>query len=207
MLKTIKKAGVPMRELLLKIRTLLIRFGAADGRAAATAVTLGLLEEGDLFAFGERFEPVGETTQSDGIAPADALEATGAAYALQKRGEDAVIAAWVDEKHLDRALETAAALGLPLIMLYACHEAELDELSSRVMAADVSCVPADGRSVMKLMPALRLAVDRAREGDGSTLIECVADQSSDDEDAESGPLERLDNVLIVEGYAMPEELK
>ena len=33
------------------------------------------------------------------------------------------------------------------------------------------------------------------------------DQLSDDEDAESGPLERLDNVLIVEGYATPEELK
>ena len=60
---------------------------------------------------------------------------------------------------------------------------------------------------MKLMPALRLAVDRAREGDGSTLIECVVDQLSDDEDSESEPLERLDNVLIVEGYAMPEELK
>lgn len=195
-----------MRELLLKIRALLLRFGAADERAAATAVTLGLLEEGDLFAFGERVAPVGETVREN-VAPTDALVAAGAAYALQRRGEDAVIAAWVDESHLDRALETAAALGLPLIMLCACRESKLDELSSRVMAADVSCVPADGRSVMKLMPALRLAVDRAREGDGSTLIECVVDQLSDDEDAESGPLERLDNVLIVEGYATPEELK
>ena len=195
-----------MRELLLKIRALLLRFGASDERAAATAVTLGLLEEGDLFAFGERVEPVGETV-CEHVAPTDALTAAGAAYALQRRGEDAVIAAWVDERHLDRALETAAALGLPLIMLCACRESELDELSSRVMAADVSCVPADGRSVMKLMPALRLAVDRAREGDGATLIECVVDQLSDDEDAESGPLERLDNVLIVEGYATPEERK
>lgn len=196
-----------MRELLLKIRALLLRYGAADERSAATAVTLGLLEEGDLFAFGEHFEPAGEAAMCDSIVPTDALTAAGAAYALQKRGEDAVAAAWVDDKHLDRALETAASLGLPLIMLYACHESELDELSSRVMAADVSCVPADGRSVMKLMPALRLAMDRAREGDGSTLIECVVDQLSDDEDAESGPLERLDNVLIVEGYAVPEELK
>ena len=196
-----------MRELLLKIRALLLRFGVADVRATATAVTLALLEEGDLFAFGERFELVGDAAESDGVAPTDALAAAGAAYALQRRGEDAVIAAWADERHLDRALETAAALGLPLILLYACRESELDELSSRVMAADVSCVPADGRSVMKLMPALRLAVDRAREGDGSTLIECVVDQLSDDEDSESEPLERLDNVLIVEGYAMPEELK
>lgn len=195
-----------MRELLLKIRALLRRFGAADERAAATAVTLALLEEGDLFASGERIEPVGAAAD-ERVVPADALAAAGAAYALQRRGEDAVLAAWVEEPHLSRALETAAALGLPLIMLCVCRESELDELSSRVMAADVSCVPADGRSVMKLMPALRLAVDRAREGDGATLIECVVDQLPDDEDAESGPLERLDNVLIVEGYATPEELK
>ena len=38
------RTGVAMRELLLKIRALLLRFGAADERAAATAVTLGLLE-------------------------------------------------------------------------------------------------------------------------------------------------------------------
>ena len=195
-----------MRELLLKIRALLLRFGAADERAAASAVTLGLLEEGDLFAFGDCFAQAGETPD-ESIAPVDALTAAGAAYALQKRGQDAVVAAWIEEEHLERALETAAALGLPLIMLCACRESELDELSSRVMATDVACVPADGRSVMKLMPALRLAVDRAREGDGPTLIECIADQSSGDEDAESGPLERLDNVLIVEGYALPEELK
>ena len=134
-----------MRELLLKIRALLRRFGAADERAAATAVTLALLEEGDLFASGERIEPVGAAAD-ERVVPADALAAAGAAYALQRRGEDAVLAAWVEETHLSRALETAAALGLPLIMLCVCRESELDELSSRVMAADVSCVPADGRS-------------------------------------------------------------
>ena len=105
-----------MRELLLKIRALLIRFGAADERAAATAVTLALLEEGDLFAFGERFASAGETMDGETIAPTDALTAAGAAYALQRRGEDAVIAVWVDDAHLSRALDMAAALGLPLIM-------------------------------------------------------------------------------------------
>ena len=78
--------------------------------------------------------------------------------------------------------------------------------SSRVMAEEMECIPADGRGVMKLMPALRLAVDKAREGDGPTLIECVSDQAPEDEDTPAGPLERLNSVLILEGYAMPEEL-
>ena len=33
------------------------------------------------------------------------------------------------------------------------------------------------------MPALRLALDKAREGDGPTLIECVPDRPPEEEDA------------------------
>lgn len=195
-----------MRELLLKIRALLLRFAAEDDRAAASAVALSLLEGDDLFAFSGRFLPLFEAGEEQ-PGKADAMTAAGAAYVLQRRGEDGVAAAWVDDGRLDQALETAAALNLPLIMLYACREAERDDISSRVMAADVSCVTADGHSVMKLMPALRLAVDRAREGDGPTLIECIMDQVCDEDDAPGSPLERLDSVLIGEGYAVPEELK
>ena len=75
-----------MRELLLKIRALLLRFGAADERAAATAVTLGLLEEGDLFALGERVEPVGETAARNSVAATDALAAAGAQIVLFSTG-------------------------------------------------------------------------------------------------------------------------
>lgn len=196
-----------MRELLLKIRALLLRFAAEDDRAAATAVALCLLEGDDLFALAGRFMPLSEAGEEQPLKSVDAMTAAGAAYVLKRRGEDGVAAAWVDDERLDQALETAAALNLPLIMLYACREAERDDISSRVMAADVSCVTADGQSVMKLMPALRLAVDRAREGDGPTLIECIMDQACDEDDMPGSPLERLDGVLIGEGYAVPEELK
>ena len=121
--------------------------------------------------------------------------------------EGAVVAVVEENDRMYEAVSLAVKLNLPLVLLVSCHDSALDELSSRVMAADMECIPADGRGVMKLMPALRLAIDKAREGDGPTLIECVCDRPLDDEDTPADPLERLNNVLILEGYAMPEELQ
>ena len=202
-----------LKELLLKIRALLSRLAARGGEnplAAAAAVSLSLMEEGDLFAGGPVLTPAGAVLDENPvIGPADPLLAAGAAWALQRKGQGGVVVAAADEtetQRLDEAIALAVKLSLPLVLLVSCHEAALDELSSRVMAADMECIPADGRGVMKLMPALRLAVDKAREGDGPTLIECVCDQPLDDEDTPADPLERLNSVLILEGYAMPEEL-
>ena len=200
-----------MKELLLKIRALLSRLmagGQGGPLAAASAVALSILEEGDLFAGGEAFTPIGGELPGVAIAPCDPMMAAGAAYALQRRNEGGVVvAAAEDGERLAGTIALAVQLNLPLVLLVSCREAALDELSSRVMAADMECIPADGRGVMKLMPALRLAVDKAREGDGPTLIECVSDQPLDDEDTPADPLERLSSVLILEGYAMPEELQ
>ena len=139
---------------------------------------------------------------------ADPLEAAGAAYALQKKNRGGVaVAALASPSDLDRTIDLAMRLNLPLVLLLNCREADVNDISSRVMAAEMECIPADGRSVMKLMPALRLAVDKAREGDGPTLIECVSDQLSEEEDSPDDPLERLNSMLIFEGYATPEELK
>ena len=201
-----------MKELLLKIQALLSRLlegGCGDAFAAASSVALSILEEGDLFAAGGRLLSVSDDPDAlPEDSPACAMTAAGAACALQKQNPGGAVVAWVTADGLEEVLRVAAALNLPLILLLSCREAELDELSSRVMAAeDIACIPADGRSVMKLMPPMRLAVDRAREGDGPTLIECVSDQADDEEEFSSDPLQRLNNVLILEGYAMPEELK
>jgi len=200
-----------LKELLLKIRALLSRLVAHGGDeplAAAAAVTLALLDAGDLYAGGPALLPAESALSGDfGVGPADPSLAAGAACALQKKNEGGVAAAAVAEtERLYEAISLAVRLNLPLVLLVSCSEAALDELSSRVMAADMECIPVDGRSVMKLLPALRLAVDKAREGDGPTLIECVADQPLDDEDTPADPLERLNSVLILEGYATPEEL-
>ena len=198
-----------MKELLLKIRALLSRLAeGGDPLATASAVALGLLEEGDLFAGGASLTAVDENAPGlERVDPADPMLAAGAAFALQRRGEGGVIvAAAEDADRLYEAISLAVKLALPLVLLVSCPQASLDELSSRVMAADMECIPADGRGVMSLMPALRLAIDKAREGDGPALIECVSDQPLEDEDAPADPLERLNSVLILEGYATPEEL-
>ena len=198
-----------LKELLLKIRALLSRLGeSGEPLATAAAVALGLLEAGDLFAGGPSLTTIGEGAPDAGrVEAADPMLAAGAAFALQKKGEGGVVVAAVqDADRLYEAIALAVRLSLPLVLLVSCPQSALDELSSRVMAADMECIPADGRGVMNLMPALRLAIDKAREGDGPTLIECVSDQPVDDEDTPASPLERLNSVLILEGYAMPEEL-
>ena len=58
---------------------------------------------------------------------------------------------------------------------------------------------------MSLLPALRAALDKARDGDGPTLIQCVTDREPDD-DTPGDPIQRLDRTLLLEGYAEPEEL-
>ncbi len=200
-----------MKELLLRIRALLSRLtsgGENEPLAAAAAVALNLLEKGDLYAGGPALTAVADGLPDDiRIDPADPMMAAGAACALQRKNEGGVVVASAAESdRLYASIALAVKLSLPLVLLVSCREANVDELSSRVMAADMECIPADGRGVMKLMPALRLAVDKAREGDGPTLIECVRDLPLDDEDTPADPLERLNSVLILEGYAMPEEL-
>ena len=175
--------------------------------AAAGAVSLGLMEDGDLYigAFG------GAKIPPD-FAPGAPLEndprcGSGAACALKRKNSGSVaVTEAADGEALAQAVRLAVALDLPVVFLVNCTEASADGLSGRFMAMDIECITADGRSVMALMPALRHAVDKAREGDGPTLIECVCDRMPEDEEMPTDPLERLDSVLIYEGYETPEGL-
>ena len=198
-----------VKELLIRIRSLLsacLKDGDGARLASAVSVALSLMEEGDLYA-----GRVGAAQAKDfilKIAPEDPLAACGAAFALKKKNQGGVAVCALESAGapLDAAARLAVALQLPIVFLISCEESALDDVSSRFMALDMECIPSDGRSVMALMPSLRLAVDKAREGDGPTLIECVSDQMPEDEGEPTDPLERLTNVLILEGYAMPEEL-
>ena len=199
-----------MRELLLRIRTLLLSLqeGRPSPLSAAAAVALCLMEEGDLYLGSDAVLPVGEVFQD---APdtryVSAVWAAGAAYALNRNGNDRVAVALVrNDKRLEQDFSLAVSFNLPLCLLVDCTESELADLSQKVMAHDISAVPADGRDVMRLMPSLRQALDRAREGDGPTLIECLTDRLPDDPDQPADALSRLDATLLYEGYAEPEEL-
>ena len=149
-----------MKELLLKIRALLIRLaerGANRPLAPAAAVALHLLEAGDFYAAGPTLTPITEDAPADvPLDPADPLAAAGAACALRRKNEGGAVVAVVEENdRMYEAVSLAVKLNLPLVLLVSCHDSALDELSSRVMAADMECIPADGRGVMKLMPALQ----------------------------------------------------
>ena len=194
----------------MKIYRLLANMRASGSAPldAAVAAAVCMAEEGDMLAGNGRIYPLPILPESGNIfRTADPGMACGAALALKRKNAGALcVACAEDGARLEEALSLAKALELPLIFLVSCSEAARDALSSRVMALDVECIPADGRSVMALMPALRLALDKAREGDGPTLIECVPDRPPEEEDAPEDALDRLRDVLILEGYAAPEEL-
>lgn len=199
-----------MRELLLKIYTLLLNLekNHPSPLTAAAAVALCLMEEGDIYLGGEAALPVGEVFQD---APdcrcVSGAWACGTAFGLQRAGNDRVAVALVrNDGDLEKVVRLAVAFGLPLCILVSCEENELEDLTQRVMTYDISAVPADGRDVMRLMPSLRLALDKAREGDGPTVIECVTDRLPDDPNQPADAVSRLDATLLYKGYAEPEEL-
>lgn len=113
--------------------------------------------------------------------------AAGAAFAYKMRGEDTVAVAFfgdgaLEEGHVHESMNLAALYRLPLILicennLYASHlhwsERRLaDNLYS---AGEFHSVPGervDGNDVEAVYQAARSAVERARSGEGPTLIEC-----------------------------------
>ena len=199
-----------MRELLLRIRALLLSLqeNRSSPLATAAAVALCLMEDGDVYLGNEAALPGSDVFQD---APdcrcVPGAWACGAAYALQRAGNDRVAVALLrDDEDLEKAVRLAVNFSLPLILLVSCAESGLEDLSQKVMPSDIITVPADGRDVMRLMPSLRLALDKAREGDGPTLIECVTDRLPDDPQQSEDALSRLDATLLYEGYAEPEEL-
>ena len=126
---------------------------------------------------------------------------------MQAQSEGCVVAAPVptecvqDEAFAD-LLETAVEMSLPIVFLMECDADFPEDLEAQAVLGEIERIQADAGDAMRLMPAIRLAIDKAREGDGPTLVECVCA----DEAQELTPAERLAEVLITEGYATPEEL-
>jgi pyruvate dehydrogenase E1 component alpha subunit len=113
--------------------------------------------------------------------------AAGAAFAYKMRGEDTVAVAFfgdgtLEEGHVHESLNLAALYRLPLVFicennLYASHlhwnERRLADNLYR--AGEFHSVPGervDGNDVVAVYAAARAAVERARRGEGPTLIEC-----------------------------------
>ena len=113
--------------------------------------------------------------------------AAGAAFAYKMRGEDTVAVAFfgdgaLEEGHVHESMNLAALYHLPLVLicennLYASHMhwSERRVADNLHRAGEFHSVPgerADGNDVGEVYRAARRAIERARKGEGPTLMEC-----------------------------------
>ena len=127
--------------------------------------------------------------------------AAGIAYAMKYRGEDAVVGCWfgdgaTSEGDWHEGLNFSGIHKLPVIWVcennrYAISvplskQMAVKQVSERAVAYGFPGVTVDGNDVLACFQAMKEAVDRARRGDGATLIECMTyrfhPHTSDDDD-------------------------
>jgi 2-oxoisovalerate dehydrogenase E1 component alpha subunit len=151
--------------------------------------------------------------------------ASGIAYAMKYRGEDAVVGSWfgdgaTSEGDWHEALNFAGIHKLPVVFvcennLYAISvplskQAAIKNLSARAEGYGFPGVTVDGNDVLACYKAMRTAVDRARQGEGPTLIEAMTyrfhPHTSDDDDRtyrtreEVEEAKKKDPIIGFEGY-------
>jgi 2-oxoisovalerate dehydrogenase E1 component alpha subunit len=151
--------------------------------------------------------------------------ASGIAYAMKYRGEDAVVGSWfgegaTSEGDWHEALNFAGIHKLPIVFvcennLYAISvplskQAGVSDISVRANGYGFPGVTVDGNDVFACYQAMKQAVDRARNGEGPTLIECKTyrfhPHTSDDDDRtyrtreEVEEAKKKDPILQFEAY-------
>src|SRR5213078_4320194 len=114
--------------------------------------------------------------------------AVGLAYGIQYRGEDAVVMAYfgdgaTSEGDFHEAANFAGVWHVPVVFVCQNNQWAISvplkkQTNSRTIAQKASAygfpgIQVDGNDVLAVYAASREAVDRARAGDGPTLIECV----------------------------------
>jgi len=184
-----------------------------DGAVVLTAgmtpyeVFLGIFAKADDPSSGGRQMPshwghreLGIITGSSPIAT-QVPHAAGIAYAVRYRGEDAVVASWfgdgaTSEGDWHEGLNFAGIHRLPVIFVCENNQYAISVPQSKQMAienvADRAAgygfpgVVVDGNDVLACYAAMKQAHERARAGDGPTLIECKTyrflGHTSDDDD-------------------------
>jgi 2-oxoisovalerate dehydrogenase E1 component alpha subunit len=170
-------------------------------------IFLGVFAKADDPASGGRQMPshwgsrrLGIITGSSPIAT-QVPHAAGIAYAARLRGEDTVVGCWfgdgaTSEGDWHEGLNFAAVHHLPVIFVcennhYAISvpqskQMAVEDVADRAAGYGFPGVVVDGNDVLACYAAMKVAHDRARAGDGPTLLECKTyrylPHTSDDDD-------------------------
>ncbi len=124
---------------------------------------------------------------ANGIVGGGGPIANGAGLAIQYRGEDKVVACFFgdgasNQGTTQEALNLASAWKLPVIFVnenngygISCPTSKsmaITDIADRAAGYDMPGVVVDGNDVIAVYEAISAAVDRARKGEGPSLIEC-----------------------------------
>ena len=124
---------------------------------------------------------------ANGIVASGLPIATGAALAAKKRGTEQVVICFfgdgaTNNARFHEAINMASAWKLPVVYVIENNEygqstrtstvMNIDSISSRAAAYGITGLSLDGNDVLAVYEAVGKAVDRARKGEGPTLIEC-----------------------------------
>ena len=170
------------------------------------------------------------------IIGAQALHATGYAMGIQKDGADSVAVAYVgdgamSEGDVSEAMVFAASFHAPVVFFVQNNQWAISEpatLQATVSIAErgpgfgIPSLRIDGNDILAVVAATRIALDRARRGDGPTLIEAVTYRmgphtTADDPTryrpagdlerwARLDPIARLEALLVAEN-ALPDAFR
>jgi pyruvate dehydrogenase E1 component alpha subunit len=125
---------------------------------------------------------------ANGIVAGGIPIAAGAALAQKMKGLDNVVVSFfgdgaTNEGAFHEALNLAAVWGLPVVFVcennkYGMSNSteksmKIENISERGAAYGIPGVTVDGNDVDEVFEAAKLAVERARSGQGPTLIECL----------------------------------
>lgn len=184
------------------------------------------------------YRPLNIVTGSSPVAT-QIPQAVGIAYASKLRGDDAVTFTSFGEGGSSKGdfhegLNFAAIWKLPVIFVcennrYAISvrqdkQMAIEDVADRAAGYGMPGVVVDGQDVLAVYQATKEAVERARAGEGPTLIEAktyrIVPHSSDDDDrlyrpreevtlyrTEQDPINRLQRYIIERGLASEEELQ
>jgi len=125
---------------------------------------------------------------ANGIVGASPLIASGAAHAFQQSGQDRVAVAFMGDGATNQgmfheAVNFAAVLDLPVVFVIENNlygeftpvneHVRIAQLATRAAAYGIPGVTVDGNDPMAVFEATREAVERARRGEGPTIVECM----------------------------------